>query len=152
MQQCFNVFSIIQTVKRSLPIIISSIEDGLIKPRMIGTWSRSLKFFRQLPLSKASNSKNSQDITLVTQELKIPQLCYISAMLWVRANPRPLRPINMGGPQEAKWPRIYSNSKHKEVLIVWWWWWVGPHNRVMENPGNGPSFGLKYSCFKLVIC
>ena len=24
----------------------------------------------------------------------------------------------MGGPQEQKWPRICSNSKHKKVLIV----------------------------------
>ena len=44
-----------------------------------------------------SNSKHSQDITVVTQWLKISQLCYISAMRWVRANPRPLRPTNMGG-------------------------------------------------------
>ena len=52
----------------------------------------------------------------------------------------------MGGPQEQKWPQICSNSKHKKVLIVRWWWWVGPDNRVTENPGNGPSFGFKYSC------
>ena len=37
-------------------------------------------------------------------------------MLLVRANPRPLRPTNMGGPLKAKWPQICSNSKHKKVL------------------------------------
>ena len=78
----------------------------------------------------------------MTKWLKISQLCYFSAMLWVRANLRPLRPTNMGGPQEQKWPQICSNSKHKKVLIVWWWWWVGPDNRVTEIPGNGPSFIL----------
>ena len=39
-------------------------------------------------------------------------------MLWVRANPRPLRHINMGGPQEQKWPRICSNSKHEGERLV----------------------------------
>ena len=37
-------------------------------------------------------------------------------MLWLRPNPRPLHPTNMGGPQEEKWSWIYSNSKHKKVL------------------------------------
>ena len=39
-------------------------------------------------------------------------------MLRGRANPRPLDPTNMGGPQEEKWPQICSNSKHKKVHIV----------------------------------
>ena len=39
-------------------------------------------------------------------------------MLWVRANPRPLHHINMGGPQEQKWPRICSNSKHEGERLV----------------------------------
>ena len=38
-------------------------------------------------------------------------------MLWVRANPRPLRPTNMGGPQEAKLSQICSNSKNKKVTV-----------------------------------
>ena len=47
----------------------------------------------------------------------------------------------MGGPQEEKWPRICSNSKHKKVLIVSGGG-GGPNNRVTEIPGNGPSFIL----------
>ena len=46
------------------------------------------------------------------------QCLNILALLWVRANPGPLRPINMGGPQEQKWPRIFSISKHSWVLIL----------------------------------
>ena len=40
--------------------------------------------------------KHSWDINVVTQWLKMPQLCYISAILRVRANPRPLRHTNRG--------------------------------------------------------
>ena len=41
----------------------------------------------------------------------------------------------MGGPQEEKWPRICSNSKHKKVLIVsGGGGGGGPDNRVTENP------------------
>ena len=42
----------------------------------------------------------------------------ISALLWVRANPWPLDPTNMGGPQEQKWSRICSTSKHSLDIIV----------------------------------
>ena len=63
-----------------------------------------------------SNSKHSQDITIVTQLLKISQPCYISAMLRGRANLRPLYPTNMGGPQEEKWSQICSNSKHSREI------------------------------------
>ena len=39
-------------------------------------------------------------------------------MLWLRPNPRPLHPTNMGGPQEEKWSRICFNSKHKGESLV----------------------------------
>ena len=47
-------------------------------------------------------------------------------MLWLRPNPRPLLPTNMGGPQEEKWPQICSNSKHIKVLGGGGGGW-GPH-------------------------
>ena len=98
-----------------------------------------------------SNSKHSRDITVVTQWLKISQLCYISAMRQVRANTRPLRPTNMGGPQEAKWPQICSNSKHKKVMCGGGGGW-GPTTewRKIRETGH-PSvisriLGLFYIC------
>ena len=46
------------------------------------------------------------------------RFCYISAMLRLIQNPRPLLPTAMGGSQEQKWSQNRSNLKHKNLFIV----------------------------------
>ena len=83
-----------------------------------------------------SNSKHSREIALLRYFELFGHNSCISAMLWLRANLRPLRPTNMGGPQEKKWPQICSNSMHKKVLSVGGGGW-GPTAEWRKIPETG---------------
>ena len=50
----------------------------------------------------------------------------ISAMLWLRANPRPL--LFLGPPMSVGKSGLgfALTQGIAEILASWWWWWVGP--------------------------
>ena len=79
----------------------------------VGKWGRPLKFYDKiLTINFFHPSARSYKIVIGRQSFRT-QLCHISAMLWARANPRPLLPTAMGGSKRKNWSQNCSNVKHK---------------------------------------